>query len=314
MKNYLAVDCGTTNTRIYLIRGNSVCDTIKFNVGAGKCLNDKSLLEDTIKTGIVEILDKNGLAEDDIYRILASGMITSEFGLYEAEHIKAPAGIKELHDSMVEVTLAEISRIPFVFIRGIKSMGKTFEDTDMMRGEEAEYAGLSELLSEDPSDTVYVLPGTHSKLIKTDSEGRIAEFSTMMTGELFAAVVQNTILKEAVDLSNVQLDREYLIKGFTYCRDNGINKALFKVRIIKNMFAGENSQVYSFLLGAILCGEIEEILKCKPKRTVIGGNQKLKDASCEILNFVGDCETIPVPDKTCEIAAPMGMVRIFENR
>lgn len=181
MKNYLAVDCGTTNTRIYLIRGNSVLDILKYNVGAGKCVNDKSILENVIKSGIAEILDRNGLAEEDICRILASGMITSEFGLYEAEHINAPAGIKELRDNMVEVTLDEISTIPFVFIRGIKSMGKTFEDTDMMRGEETECAGLAELLDVDSSDTVYVLPGTHSKIIKTDSEGRIAEFSTMMT-------------------------------------------------------------------------------------------------------------------------------------
>lgn len=63
-----------------------------------------------------------------------------------------------------------------------------------------------------------------------------------------------------------------------------------------------------------MCGEIKEILKYKPKRVVIGGNQRLKDAACEILNLIGNGETIPVTAEVCEVAAPMGMVRIFENR
>ena len=69
-------------------------------------------------------------------------MITSEFGLYNLPHITVPAGIKELYDAMKEVTIPEISEIPFVFIPGVKVTGEGLHKTDMMRGEETELVGL----------------------------------------------------------------------------------------------------------------------------------------------------------------------------
>ena len=59
-------------------------------------------------------------------RILASGMITSEFGLCLLEHLIAPCGMGELAASMHEVVLEDISKIPFVFARGVKTCGEEF--------------------------------------------------------------------------------------------------------------------------------------------------------------------------------------------
>lgn len=86
-------------------------------------------------------MKNNGLCETDIECILASGMITSEFGLCNLEHIKTPAGICELHNSMYKTYINEISELPFVFIRGVKTDAEVYENFDMMRGEETKLMG-----------------------------------------------------------------------------------------------------------------------------------------------------------------------------
>ena len=55
----------------------------------------------------------------------------------------------------------------------------------------------------------YVLPGSHSKLIHVDGAGRIVDFTTMLTGEMIAALSQNTILKDAVYLAGTRLDESW---------------------------------------------------------------------------------------------------------
>ena len=117
MATYITIDGGTTNTRISLVENLKVIDTLKFGVGARAGIDDKKILESTVKNGIIDILKNNKKSETDITRILASGMITSEFGLCQLDHITAPAGIKELNATMHEVILENISEIPFVFIR-----------------------------------------------------------------------------------------------------------------------------------------------------------------------------------------------------
>lgn len=309
MSNYIAIDGGTTNTRINLVCGGKTVDTVKYNVGAGKSIGNKNILKETVKKGIDEILQRNGMQSSDIRRILASGMLTSEYGICMLEHIKAPAGIKELHNGIFETVLSEISDIPFAFIRGVKLDGGSFENTDMMRGEETELMGLAK---DEYGECVYVLPGSHSKIIKTDAGGRITDFSTMLTGEMIAALSQNTILKDAVDLENAALNDGYLLKGFEYCRKNGINKAVFKTRVLKNMFSASSDEVYSFFIGVVLCEEITEIIKQNPPCVVIGGRRQIKKATYELLKCNTDFKLVCVSDEAAEQASVSGMIKIFE--
>jgi len=83
-------------------------------------MDNKKLLITEIKMAINYLLKQNFMSEEDVICILASGMITSEFGLCNLEHIKAPAGISELHNTMHKTVLKEITDIPFAFIRGVK--------------------------------------------------------------------------------------------------------------------------------------------------------------------------------------------------
>jgi 2-dehydro-3-deoxygalactonokinase len=310
MINYITVDGGTTNTRIYLVQGGKVVDYIKCGIGATA---GKSALCETLKSGIAKLLCDNNLAERNIEKVLLSGMITSEFGLYELPHLQAPVGIKELHDSMQEVAFPEISSIPFVFIRGIKCDSDSIGEFDMMRGEETELMGLMALCGSD-SHAVYVLPGSHSKIVSVDKSGRIYRFSTMLTGEMLMALSQNTILKDAVDITVDDPDGEYLLKGYDYSKIDGLNKALFKVRILKSVFKKSPSQVYGFFLGAILADEIDNILCSDAKTVIIGGNRRIKNPTAAMLESMSSKSIITVSDGDVERSTAIGAIKIFEYK
>ena len=309
--NYITIDSGTTNTRISIVSDNKVIDTIKFNIGARAGIRDTSPLKTALRNGIDEILVKNNLSNSDIERILASGMITSEFGLCSLEHITTPVGISELHSTTEETVIDEISKIPFVFIRGVKTNGASFENTDMMRGEETELMGI---MSDTYGKCVYVFPGSHSKIIETDSLGRIDNFTTMLTGEMAFAISENTILSGSVSLSNQELNKEYLVKGFDYCLKNGINAALFKTRVLKNLYSVSDKEAYSFFMGVILCGEVSYIIKLNPQKVIISGQEKLKEAMTLLLTEKSNSEVISVPADKSGNATALGMVKIYEYR
>ncbi len=310
MRIYITIDGGTTNTRINLVKDKAVIDSIKLNMGAKDNIESDSFLKNEIKYAIKSLLEKNSVCEDDVIRILASGMITSEFGLCHLEHIDVPAGIDELHKNAHEVVMEEISDIPFVFIRGVKIASPDFENVDMMRGEETELMGI---INPDYKSCVYVLPGSHSKIIATDDEGRICNFSTMMTGEMIASLSQHTILKDTVDLSISEMNSEYLLKGYDYSKSQGINKALFKARILKNIIKCSSREIYSFFIGVVLCDEIEHILKSNAKTIVLGGKVQIKNAMAEILQKRTDKEIIILPESVVSMSTSLGAIKIFEN-
>lgn len=307
MSTYITIDGGTSSTRINLFTDGEFIDAVKLNIGVRYSIDNRDEYVGSIKSAVGDIILRNNAG--NIERILASGMITSEFGLCNLPHINTPAGIKEFHNAMYETTLKEISDIPIVFMRGVKIDSEDINLFDMMRGEETELMGI---MKEDCGECVYILPGSHSKSIKTDNKGRIVSFSTMLTGEMIAALSQDTILKDAVDLSTAKINREYLLKGYSYAKSEGINKALFKVRILKNAFEGSKEEVYSFFMGIILCDEILNIIKDASDTVVLGGKSQIRKAMAQILKATTKKNIIELDDKTVDYSTSLGMIKIYE--
>jgi 2-dehydro-3-deoxygalactonokinase len=65
----------------------------------------------------------------------------------------------------------------------------TLGQPDLMRGEETQLSGVYSV----GGDGLYVLPGTHNKWVMI-ANGAISAFHTAMTGELYAAISNGTIL------------------------------------------------------------------------------------------------------------------------
>lgn len=307
MPNYITIDGGTTNTRISLAMDGSIIDTLRFHVGARNGIENEKLLKTTIQHGISRLLENHNLRESDITRILASGMITSEYGLITLDHITAPAGIDELHHTMLEAALKDISNIPFVFVRGIKTGCSTLHNADMMRGEETELMGVLQ------GEGVYILLGSHSKIIEVDSSKRIVNFKTMLTGEMLSALSENTILKSAVALNNQSIDRAFLLEGFQCAKQFGINNALFKVRILKTLFDKTANEIYSFYLGIVLCDEIQYVLALKAKKIIVTGQPQIKEAVVALLRQLASADLTFISEKDAANATARGMIKIFEH-
>ena len=305
MKSYITIDGGTTNTRISIVSDGKIVDTLKVSG-----INNKAGHKEAVKEKIKELLKKNAYRETDIIRILASGtMATSELGLYPLEHLVIPVDIEKLKKESCEVLLPEISDIPFVFIRGVKTLCDSLENADMMRGEETEIMGI---MSPDDKECMYMLMGSHTKIVKTDDEGNIVDLCTMLTGEMLEAISKDTILKHAVHFDGSVLDREYIKRGYMYCKEKGMNESLFKVRILKNIFQETDSEIYSFFIGAVLHGEVEYVLNSNVKRIVIGGNKYLKEAIAMLLDEYMDGQVVCLSNDIVDSSVSAGLVKIFE--
>lgn len=307
MKRYVTIDGGTTNTRISLVEEGRVKDTLRLSLGARANAEEKGVLDLAVKQGIAALLEKHSLGEADIVACLASGMITSDMGLYTVAHIKAPAGIAELHRAMATTALPHICGIPFYFIPGVKTEG-TLAQSDLMRGEETELFGLFDGV---PENATVILPGSHSKIIRVDEKGRIATFKTMLTGEMLASLSAYTILKASVDIKEGSLEESALLDGYAYAEAHGINEALFKVRVMRQALGASHNEAYSFLLGAVLHGEVSEIIKEGRKRIYVGGRLSIKEATVALLNYLGK-EAVAVDEDAVNASTARGLVRIYE--
>ena len=304
MERYITLDGGTTSTKISVVAGGEIIDTVKVASGS-----ERDGYFAAVRGGIAELLARCALSEADICRIIASGtMATSEIGIYPCDHLFTPVGIEDLKRGAVEVVIPEISAIPIVIVRGVKTACKALLDADMMRGEEAEIMGL---LTDEGDECAFMLMGSHTKIVRV-VDRKIVDVSTMLTGEMIAAISGGTILKHSFSVNSSALDVEFLKRGYEYRAERGESEAYFKVRVLKNIFGATDSEAYSFFLGIALFGEVEHIKRLGIGRVIVGGNRYLKDAVCLLLEAFTDAEVNRLTDAEVDASVPFGLVKIFE--
>lgn len=297
----IAIDGGTTNTRLTLVEDGVILDRIKKKVGAR---SGRPGLISAVREGISELTGKNPGAAGRVAKIVLSGMIGSESGLREIPHIVAPAGVKELENSLVTVSMPEVTGLPLVFIPGVKTFSdpgtKPLRELDIMRGEETELCGILEKTG--VKRATVILPGSHMKIVKTDGAGRIVSFRTTISGELSRAAAENTILSRSIKgVFPSHMDPEYLRLGFDYAAERGMSEALFKTRVQGNFLGVDPERLYAFLLGAVLK---DDVMSLRPDGdpVVIAGSEPFRSA----LDTLIQGEKIIIDDETSETAAALG--------
>ncbi len=173
---FIAVDWGTTNRRAYRIDGSGKCvDEFEDHKGV------LSIPEGGFSAAIGEIRQRLG----DLPLLLA-GMIGSNRGWKEVPYVPCPAGLDDLVAALVWAGERE-AIVPGV---SFLSDGRA----DVMRGEEVQLLGALAAGSIDPMGLV-CHPGTHNKWVVL-RHGKIREFRTVMTGELFNLLKEHGILSD----------------------------------------------------------------------------------------------------------------------
>jgi 2-dehydro-3-deoxygalactonokinase len=119
-------------------------------------------------------------------RVLLSGMIGSRQGWREAPYLPCPAGPAEIAGALVAVPFAGAD---ILLVPGLSDTDDA-GIPDVLRGEETQLLGV---LDEIGDVGIACLPGSHSKWARI-AAGRIAGFSTYLSGEIFAALRGHTIL------------------------------------------------------------------------------------------------------------------------
>jgi 2-dehydro-3-deoxygalactonokinase len=173
---FIGVDWGTTNRRAYLI-DSAGKRTQEFEDGKGVL----SVPDGGFPAAIAEIREKLGDKP-----LLMAGMVGSNRGWKEALYVPCPAGIDDLVAKLVWAGERE------AIVPGVSYLGNG--RADVMRGEEVQIFGaLADGVVE--SDGLVCHPGTHNKWTSIH-QGRIHDFRTVMTGELFSLLKEHSILAD----------------------------------------------------------------------------------------------------------------------
>ena len=276
----IGIDWGTSSLRAFLIGAQGeVLDSV------------------TTREGIMQIPDRNFDAVFDRLvgsfpsnaglPIVVSGMITSRNGWVETPYVKMPTGPEHLAQSLVRHQSQSGALIHFV-------TGATTEHIsgpDVMRGEETQIIGSAAL---GLSDGIFVMPGTHSKWVHV-ALGKIQDFATYMTGEVFASLKDHTILGTLMEMSDFDLSAFQKGVGAAQDRRANLLHDLFHVRTLPLMGKLKETETADFLSGLLIGTEIVAALKKnEAKRVTIVGRNDLTDRYEIALQAVGiSCQRAP---------------------
>ncbi|HWR62444.1 MAG TPA: 2-dehydro-3-deoxygalactonokinase [Clostridia bacterium] len=325
----ITIDTGTSNTRVKLWNGGKVAAASFVGTGVRDTAisGSKTKLQQGVRDAISMVLEQKNLKASNVDLFLASGMITSNVGLFEVPHVCAPAGVKELAEHMVSARIDEVVEKPIWFVPGVKNTLKNIdlgncEEMDMMRGEEAETFGILEGLKLEAS-AVVILPGSHTKFVSLNRDKRITGCITTLAGELLSVLTNNTILASALDNSFAEkADEELILAGARYSREVGLNRTCFTVRILEQFTGYPADARANFLLGAVLENDIFSLKNSRAlnfdsgQAVIIGGSKILKRAF-EILVKNDGCFTGAihvVEDEAMKDMAGLGSIAIAKAR
>jgi 2-dehydro-3-deoxygalactonokinase len=240
----LGIDWGTSNRRAYVLdaqrklvrRHEDECGILHVAGGFEASLKD--------------LLQRLELDRADV---LMSGMVGSRNGWREAPYLSVDQPLSGLADALTEVPTA----IPDVRCRIVP--GYRYVDAhgipDVMRGEETQVYGALQLGA---ANGWFLLPGTHSKWVRVES-GRIIEFLTFMTGELFALLSQHgTLAKIMKEQNSAPAAFE---AGLAAARHGEFTHMAFCCRalVVTDMMPAEHAA--SYLSGLLIGTELHDILQ-----------------------------------------------------
>lgn len=261
---------GTTNTRVWLVKGDEVIARAKDFVGVRDTARDGSheRVRKALRDLIAQVKDDGRHADSRSIPscVIAAGMITSPLGLREVPHVQSPAGAKELASRIERHRFSDITELPILLVPGVRSgpvrcSAETIEEADVMRGEETLCVGLMRLDLLSPKGTLLNL-GSHWKAIHLNTDGKIAKSITSLSGELIHAAQTQTILASAVPHERpLKLDERWLVAGMNEERRSGLPRALFCVRMLEGTSESTPDERFAFLVGAFVASDLDALIK-----------------------------------------------------
>ena len=235
-------DWGTTRLRLWRMDGDRIIDQIEAPGLGASPIPPLDQLRQAIQPWTTDAAR---------LRIALCGMAGSRAGLVEAPYVGCPASRAEW--CVASATLA----IEGVDIRIAAGLSRDGSAPDVMRGEETQIFGAFHLRPDlAVRRCVVVTPGTHSKWALVEG-GRIIDFRTFPTGELFDLVARRSSLV-IDDGSSADAD-DGLRQGLHRARDGAtVLGALFAARSGQLRQGRSHGWATGYLSGLLIGAEIAE--------------------------------------------------------
>jgi len=278
----ILVDWGTTNFRAWLVsRDGAVLERTEFHGGIMR-------VEPGEFPSALESCTEGWRSRHFDLPVLMSGMVGSQQGWAEAPYAPCPAGITDLARAVMPVPGEDgVSIVP----------GISFEAPDgrhdVMRGEEIQIFGA--LAQGEESRQICCLPGTHSKWAVVE-DGRVVWFATAMTGEVWSAMTEHSILGRLMEGGALD-DMNAFQLGFALSgRSGGLLNHLFAVRAEGLFETIPAAGLRSYLSGILIGHEVRAMIGIvKPTGPVtLIGRPDITDLYAEATTML-ELSTVAVP-------------------
>ena len=178
---WIAADWGTSNLRVWALDG---AGAVMAQAGSDKGMG--RLERDQYEAALLALVG-DWLPEGRETPVMVCGMAGARQGWVEAPYLTVPC---RPGDTSIRVTTHD-PRLSVRILPGVCQMNPA----DVMRGEETQIRGV--LRTNPGFSGVICLPGTHSKWVDV-AGGQIVRFKTYMTGELFALLGEQSVLRHSV--------------------------------------------------------------------------------------------------------------------
>jgi|HubBroStandDraft_1064217.scaffolds.fasta_scaffold06978_3 2-dehydro-3-deoxygalactonokinase len=229
------------------------------------------------------------------YQLLMSGMVGSRMGWEEAPYVNVPATFDQIWSKVVrlDVSCLDVRIVPGLI--GVDTSGVP----EVMRGEETEIVGTEYSLS---GLHHLCLPGTHTKWVRME-DATIAAFTTSMTGDVFRAIREGTILRSAV--RHVEFSEQCFLQGVARSQQPGdLLHHLFGVRTLLLTGKMQESSASSYLSGLLIGHDITPMTRTDETVHLIGEPELCALYTAALSQF-DICSTVERPG-----AALRGLQRI----
>lgn len=279
MNYFLSCDWGTSTFRLKLIdaangeiiagedTGQGIADTF-----AHWKTNEST--RESFYLGVlnqhIPALEKKANLKLDTVPVIISGMASSSIGMVELPYSELPFDLSGSNLTIRHLPEAGDFNHKVILISGVRSAD------DVMRGEETQLIGCADLSLTNTDDEVFILPGTHSKHIRVNSN-QITGFDTFMTGEFFELLSQKSILANTVeaisDLKNPRLLNSFKA-GVSEGASCNLLSAAFKVRTNTLFSKYDKTENFNFLSGLLIGAELNTgAIKAAKKVHLICGSK-----------------------------------------
>ena len=240
----IAINWGTSNFRAYKLDAAGNVEAEKSS-GRGAVQVRSGGFPDALMAEVGEWI-RSGET-----RVLMSGMVGARNGWKEAGYVAVPASFEQVVDGVIRVDSLEADTIDARIVPGLIGADESGVP-EVMRGEETEiFACGSELAG----SSFLCLPGTHMKWVRMRG-GEIAGFSTSMTGDLFKAVREGTILRTCAQ--HEPNDEGAFLRGVARSKEPGDpGHHLFGVRTLVLTGKMQESSASSYLSGVLIGHEVK---------------------------------------------------------